>query len=50
MEYSEGAARTDDPERSGRGGEGETEIGGAEEQGWAPAPATTGRDSPLCLV
>ena len=41
MESSEGAATAEDPERSERGGEGETEIGGAEEQGWAPAPATT---------
>ena len=41
MESSKGAATAKDPERSGRGGEGETETGGAGEQGWAPAPATT---------
>ena len=41
MESSEGPAKAKDPESYGRGDGGETEIEGAGEQGWAPAPVTT---------
>ena len=38
MESSEGAETAKDPERSGRGVGGETELGEAGEEGWALAP------------
>ena len=44
MEFREGAATAEDSECSGRGGEGEMEIGGEGEQGWAPTPAKTWED------
>ena len=41
MESNEGAATAKNPESSGRGDQGEMELEGEGEQGWAPAPATT---------